>query len=636
MYKFLASKIASLATQQAPATGIGLFRLLYGLVTLQEVLFLIYFNHLIFDPIPFMDVEFPMIVFFLWLWAAVAFCLAIGYRCQTASIANYVFWLVFVNFTPMQRDFDGGFDLFMIGANFFLIFMPIDKALSIDGLRRKLAQPFIEYTQYPAPQVARLAYYLPVVVCLGFLYVDSVIHKMFAEHWRNGLGAWLPSSMPYYVSALDMSWLLNIESLQKLIGYTIIAFQFTFLPLFHLRLLRSVFALVGMALHLGITLSFNIYPFGLGMLVFYALVIPFSWYRKMGVWLKKPQPVLSVFYDRQCPLCNKTVLLLNHFDIRGGVDFKPAQTHAHSCAVLKPFDEKTLLTDLYAVDSQNRVSAGINTYAKILIAMGYTAPIGWFMQLPGIHQLAERYYRRIADNRARMQCDSACLTETAASAMPSTLYDRIFCPETAKQQKRNTQKIGKIFLIVILLQLNCTLHYGLMYRFKVDTRQTPFTSAMTDMSNALLMFSHTFLGITPHALYLHDHFEGYDHLLAIAYTDDEGGEHWLPFVNEQGRLVAPNWGRVHSMWANIAVTPNIDEFRLKKFIMKITAFWGQKLGLNLDNTRFIIKMKKVRAPFIWEGNLRNNNLAGEWQAIGTAEWQGKEIKITLPQDIDSL
>ncbi|MGZ5001379.1 MAG: DCC1-like thiol-disulfide oxidoreductase family protein, partial [Methylomonas sp.] len=213
MYPLLLSKINALYHKKAPATGIGLFRMLFGLVTLQEILFLIYFNHLIFDPIPFMDVEFPMIVFFLWGWAAVALALVVGYRCQAASIANYLFWLIFVNFTPMQRDFDGGFDLFMIGANFFLIFMPIDKAFAIDGLRKKLAKPFVHYSQYKKPEVSALAYYLPAAICLGFLYFDSVIHKMFAEHWRNGLGGWLPSSIPYYISAIDMSWLLNQEGL---------------------------------------------------------------------------------------------------------------------------------------------------------------------------------------------------------------------------------------------------------------------------------------------------------------------------------------------------------------------------------------------------------------------------------------
>jgi hypothetical protein len=179
-----------------------------------------------------MDVEFPMISFFLGLWAIVASSICLGYRCQQSIIANYIFWIIFVNFTPMQRDFDGGFDPFMIGANFFLIFMPIDRSFSIDHLRKKLRTPFKHYSHYLKKEVSILAYTIPVTICLGFLYFDSAIHKLFAEHWRNGLGAWLPASMPYYISPINMTWLLNNELLQKIMGYCIFAFQFSFIFLF--------------------------------------------------------------------------------------------------------------------------------------------------------------------------------------------------------------------------------------------------------------------------------------------------------------------------------------------------------------------------------------------------------------------
>ncbi len=635
MQKLLLAKINALYHKKAPATGVGLFRMLFGLVTLQEVLFLIFFNHLIFDPIPFLDVEFPMISFFLWLWALVAFALVIGYRCQQASIANYLFWLVFVNFTPMQRDFDGGFDLFMIGANFLLIFMPLDKAFAIDNLRKKLATPFVHYSTYAKPQITVLAYYLPVIICLGFLYFDSLIHKMFAPHWRNGLGGWLPSSMPYYMSALDMSWLLNNEMLQKLIGYTILIFQFSFLALFHYRQWRPLYFLIGIGLHLGITLSFNIYPFGMGMLIFYSLMMPFAWYRAIGDFLQAKQPLLRVFYDQQCPLCCRTVLILNHFDVLGCVDFQGAQSAAKNYPALNQIGEAQLLTDLYALDNQGRVYAGVATYAQILIALRYSAPIGWLLKFPGIYQIACRIYRNIADNRARVSCDVSCVANLAVS-FPTTLYDKIFDNQDQRLTKGFINKISKILLVLIVLQLNSSIHYGLLYRLHVNTRQSPVTSIVADMSNALLMFSNTFLGITPHALYLHDHFEGYDRILAITYLDANGQEQWLPFVNQQGRLLAPNWGRVHSMWANIAVTPNIDELRLKKFIMKVTAFWGIKENLRLDSTQFVIKMKKIRAPFEWENDLRKNNLSGDWQDVGSAKWHGKEIQIQLPSDLDTL
>ena len=634
MYKLLSQKLLSSLKHQVPATGLGLFRLLFGLVTLQEVLFLLYFNHLIFDPIPYLDIEFPIIDFFLCLWGVISAFIVVGYRYQTSIIANYIFWLVFVNFTPMQRDFDGGFDLFMIGANLFLIFLPADKAFSLDNLRRKLANPFVHYRNYQPATISILAYSVPVMVCLGFLYFDSVIHKMFAPHWRNGLGGWLPGTMPYYVSALDMSWLLNIEILQKFIGYTILVFQFTFPFFVHIRRLRMIYVLIGMCLHLSIIFTLNIYPFGFGMLIFYTLVIPFSYYRRLGAWLTAKSPSLTVFYDELCPLCNRTVLTLNHFDIFHCIDFKSAQSFAANYPALQSTDEKTLLTDLYALDGDNKLYAGVATYAQILIKMRYLALFGYLLKMPGILHVAQHYYRKIADSRTRINCGSRCQIETIL--IKPTLYDRLFAVSDEKLLKKHNRVLNKIVLILCLLQLNSTIHYGLLYRLKINTQQNSITATLAAASNAMILFSGSFAGITPHALYLHDHFHGYNRILAITYIDAQGKEQWLPFINEEGRMLAPNWGRVHSMWANIAVTPKIDNRRLNKFIMKVTAFWGIKSGLALDTTVFNIKMKKIQSSDEWVYDMRKRNLSGTWTTVGTARWDNKVISIQIVKNLNDL
>ena len=634
MYNSLINFVLQLQSKQVPATGIGLFRIFYGLVTLQEILFLLYFNHLIFDPIPYIDVEFPMIPFFLCLWGIIASFIIIGYRYQFAVICNYILWIIFVNFTTMQRDFDGGFDSFMAGAGFFLLFMPGDRAFSIDKLRFKLSTPFTHYTTYPKPTVSSLSYYLPVLICLGFLYFDSAVHKLFAEHWRNGLGSWLPSTQPYFVSAIDMSFLLNNELLQKFIGYTILVFQFTFIFFFSNPRLRAVYLLAGLAMHLGITVSLNIYPFGMGMLIFYLLLVPFSWWRAISKLLTATQPSLTVFYDQKCPLCNRTVLIINHFDIFKSIDFKNAQEHAQNYPALSKISPETLLLDLYAVDNSNRVYSGVNTYSQILKKMRYLYPIGFILSLPGIYTLAVNKYRLIADSRARITCDTECFI---ATGMPdNTLYHKVFENFASRKPKAFSRKLAKILIAIIVLQLNSTLHYGLIYRLNLAIKNHPISAPIAEASNALLMVSLTFLGITPHALYLHDHFAGYDRILAITYTDQDGIEKWLPFVNEQGRLLAPNWGRVHSMWANIAVTPTINNVRLEKFIMKVTAFWGQKTGLNLDKTVFNIKLKRINAPSYWVHDQLHQNFSAPWITIGSVKWTNKVIAFNLPENINSL
>lgn len=627
MLSSLSLLFAKYHQRKAPAFIVGFLRILYALVALQEIFFLLYFNHLIFDPIPYIDVEFPMIPLFLVLWGVVATCLLLGYKSQQAIIVNYIFWIVFVNFTPMQRDFDGGFDLFMIGVGLFMIFMPLGRSLSLDNLIYKL-----QFKHQNKPKISRdvsvLVLLAPVLICLGFLYLDSAIHKMFAEHWRNGLGGWLPSSMPYYISALDMSWLLNMEWVQKSIGYIILVFQFAFIFLFYRRNFRPWFLLVGAGLHFGITVTFNIYPFGLGMLSIYVLMVPFSWWQKVGDFLVCPEPELTVYYDGDCPLCNRTVTILHHFDVLKAVSFKNLQQYGENEPALAAYEQKLLLLDLYAVDHNAQVFSGVDTYSKILVKMRYLAIFGWLMRFPGVYQIAKAIYRNIADKRERVGCDELCLPAVEKVAYPIDLYTKIFENYADAKPKHFRIKLTKIFVVIVLLQLNSSVHYGAFHRlYDFSKIESPLVHQLRGVSNSILMLSTTFMGITPHALYLHDHFAGYEDLIAITYIDAEGKEQWLPFVNEQGRMLAPNWGRVHSMWANIAVTPNINSDRLTKFIMKVTAFWGKKVGLDLNDARFIIKHKKIVSPVEWKNDLRRDNLSGEWENIGAAIWRDMRVKI---------
>lgn len=629
MLKILAQVIVRYNQHTAPAFIIGLLRILYGIVALQEILFLLYFNHLIFDPVPYIEVEFPMMTLFLALWAIVAGCVIVGYRSQNTIIANYIFWVVFVNFTPMQRDFDGGFDLFMIGVGFFLIFMPIGRSLSIDNLRYKLQFKYQNLLTLPNTCSA-LSLLFPVFICLGLLYFDSALHKLFAPHWLNGLGGWLPLSLPYYISALDLSWMLNLEILQKLIGYLILLFQLTFIFLFYRRRCRPIFFLLGVSIHIGITVGLNIYPFGLGMLSVYSLLVPFSWWALLADKFVYQTPQLTVFYDGDCALCNRTAIIINHFDLLQGIAFKDLQTQAGTVPQLQQYDQQVLLTDLYAIDLQGQVYVAVDTYIQIFRKMRYLLVIAWLMRIPGIYHLAKLIYRRVADNRLRHACDKTCLSETVEKAYPIDLYTRIFENYAQKKPQQFSIRMAKIFMILVILQLNSSLHYAFFYRFyDLSSVENTMANQARLLSNSILMLSTNFLGITPHSLYLHDHFAGYEDLLAISYIDLQGREQWLPFINEQGRMLAPNWGRVHSMWANIAVTPNINRDRLSKFIMKVTAFWGHKVGLNLNHARFIIKHKKINSPEQWKPNLRQENLSTDWKNIGTVVWKHKHYQLEL-------
>ncbi|BCX82820.1 hypothetical protein MIT9_P2408 [Methylomarinovum caldicuralii] len=615
----LTDLLQSVLERQVPATGLGAFRIGYGLVALQEILFLIHFRPLIFDELPYLDQGPPMIAFFLPLWALAALGLTLGWHTRLCAAVNYLFWVLFTAFTPMWRDFDGGFDQMMISSGLLLIFLPSERALSLDRLRLALRYSVPGHRYEPPRTVPVWAYYAPLLITLAPLYFDSAIHKLFSEHWRNGLGPWLPSSHPYYISPLDLSWLLDLEWLQKAIGYTVIGFQFVFPFLFWHPRFRVPLLVLGVLFHGGITISFNIYPFGLGMLVHYFLMVPLSWWRRLGEWIRLPEPRLKVYYDGLCPLCLRTVIVVEHFDIRRAVRFLDLQTHAAAEAALADLSEDQLLTDLYAVDAQGRRYQGVDTYIQILEALGYTRPLGWLLRLPGIHPLARRLYRRIADSRRR--CDAACLAPPNLEPGPLAQAWQDFLGSP----RRKAARLARVLVFLGLLQLNSTVHYGLLHRLGWEGILGP----VAPVSNLLLSFSHAFFGITPHALYLADHFKGYETLFALTWLDAQGREHWLPFVNREGRLLTPNWGRVHSMWANVAVTPRLSAYRLEKFATRVIAFYGTRLGLDLERTRFRLKAKSIRMPARWEKGLRDWNLRQPWHDAGELVWKHDRGRLEL-------
>lgn len=624
---------------QVPATGLGVFRILFGLVILQEVLFLIGFRHLIFDTLPYLDRASPVLHYFLVLWAGVAACLTVGYKTRWMALWNYVFWVIFVVYTPMWQDFDGGFDQFMTGSSFLLIFLPAERALSLDNLVYRLRNaPLFRATPPEATAtVSLLAYNLPIAIALGLLYLDSGLHKIASEFWRNGLGAWLPPTMPYYMSALDMSPLLNNEGLEKTIGYSIIAFQWVFLFLFWFKPFRLPLLVLGASFHGGIILSLNIYPFGFGMLVHYALLVPFGVWQTLSRWFRCQQAELVVFYDEQCPLCNRTAHIIHHFDLRRAVEFRGLQTHAADYPPLAGIPVGTLLQDLYSLDRHGRLRSGVDTYSRILIAMGYPAPLGGLMALPGLRSLAGAVYRKIADGRQRVTCDARCAVSTPPEATASDRPFAAYYARHAATRSRQALRISKFLVLVLLLQGNSTLHYALLYRWADVIRKDPALTLLDQLSDAVINVSHTFLGITPHALYMHDHFAGYDHLLAVTWFDAAGQEHWLPFIDETGRILSPYWGRIQSMWANVAVTSKVDLYRLEKLMAKVTAFHAHELGLSLQSARFGLKLKEIRVPMQWEPDLRHRNMAAPWQAIGAMVWQQGNPRLEIDAvDLEAL
>lgn len=603
--------------KKVPAIGIALFRIFFGLVILQEIVFLFYFRHLIFDDIPYIKPASPVVTLALILWTGTAIGLIFGLFTKISSTVNYVFWVLFVLLTPMWHDFDGGFDQLMTSSSFILIFVNSDRRLSIDNLRYKLKFAHTNPGYSPDTTVPIIHYTLLLGVSLGLLYFDAAVHKLHAEFWMNGLGAWLPSTMPYYISPFDIDWLLNSKSLQQFIGYTLILFQFSFLFLFFRKFFRVPLLIIGVLFHLGIIISLNIYPFGFGMLVHYILLVPFKRWTSAGQKIKYKQPLLHVHYNANNPSLVSWATVLSHFDFQGVAIFHSVPEPP---ALPKINDQKHSDLDAFYFASSDGDSELFNDL-KLLHIEKFNA---YLFIVSLLFKIQKRSFGTGLRSKIR--------TNPTQTANPS---DGLSKPPYSRCVEAIT--IYRFLIIVTALQINTTVYYGILNRFSIiDVGTTEIGRTARLVSNVVTSISHVLIGITPHALYMDDHFDGYDRITALTYIDIDGREKWVPFIAADGRFISPNWGRVHSMWANVAMHPPVDKIEFERLAEKVTAYWANELDIGTKHSVFNLRVKPIEISYRWVENLRHKNLSTQWSYFGQIRWREGRFSINYHNEAPIL
>lgn len=595
------------------ATGLGLFRIAFALVITQEILFLIYFRHLIFDPIPYIESASFVLSIALGLWLGIAICLLCGLFTRYCAIFNYLFWVLFVLLSPMWRDFDGGFDQLMIGSSLILIFVRSERALSLDNLRLQFNTAPSQAKSILKNQVPVIYYWILLGYSLGLLYFDAAINKLHSEIWLNGLGAWVPNTMPYYISPIDLDWFVDSETLQKLVGFSLIGFQLVFLFLFTRRFFRIPLLLFGVLFHLGIVVCLNIYPFGFGMLVHYILLVPFACWRSIASKIRHEDPPLRTYCNLHDPEAFRLAITLRHFDFRNysefhfvsGISGLPTAIRAR-CSDFGAFT-------LASLDRENKVYREDRGFLK---KNYFLLLIGMIKFIDQAQTFYSKFWLRISPNSSALQSKNA----------QNSRFRKI-AAFSLHQSETSAKILYQFVLLVCVLQLNSTIRYGLSEFIEANPQPTHFQQILDETSIYLTSLSHALFGITPHALYMDDHFNGYEQITALSYIDADGKQRWLPFIAPDGRIVAPNWGRVHSMWANVAMHPPFDEIAFERLVKKVTAFWAEKLGIGTRDTIFLVKAKSIQLSYQWIEGLRQQNLSGSWSDFARIRWNNNQFSI---------
>jgi len=141
-------------------------------------------------------------------------------------------------------------------------------------------------------------------------------------------------------------------------------------------------------------------------------------------------------------------------------------------------------------------------------------------------------------------------------------------------------------------------------------------------------------GITPHGVFMDGHFRGYEHIVSVAHVDADGRETWLPIYDASGTPTHRTTGRVWVFWNWRVVGPRPDPARIARGLKRVTAYWAHRNGLSLDDTRFVVRAKRIEVPTGWQAGHLRRQVERPWAEVGRARWQNGSFSAELG-DIES-
>ncbi|MES2837185.1 MAG: DCC1-like thiol-disulfide oxidoreductase family protein [Bacteroidota bacterium] len=615
----LNKKLNTLFLTKISSKTLAVFRIAFFSVLLFEVIRIYRFRNLIYDKIPYFEPAEITYDSILIIWGIVVTFLIIGFKNKTFSIINFVISLFLIG---TLRSYEYHMFYAYMGVNFMSIFIPISKSYSIDNLIEKLNHSTLKKEHKPNELVPEFYYYIIIFMGIGVVYFDSIFFKLISPLWLAGLGTWYPASMPFAVN-IDSSIILNNEFLIKYFGYLTIVFEIVFIFLFWNKKFKLPFFIIGLGLHIGIYILFPIPLFALGVIAIYLLLLPPNFIEKIKFHFIKKQ--LIFFYDNECPLCLRTKIVIEHFDLFKAVKFVSIQENYNQYPELEKIGYANALDNIYSI-SNKKVYEGVDTYIAVLFKMIYTAPFALLLKIPGIYHIAKKVYSIVAKNRNTERCtEDSC--EIGFNPTPNFSNEKnvkVFINLTIEDLKKLGFKA--LFFTLISFQILVSLKSPLISRF-LNNEEASNSGLQT-----LRDFSKSAFGITNHEVFMDYHFNYYNHIIKIEYVTSKNTKILLPIIDNNGMpaeyLKGFNWVK----WTFRVMGSKVYGHRLNEGIRDFTAYWLHNNLISGDPTKnhtFIISVKKIDSPKGWQKDFLKHQLNKPWIEAGTATWDKKKFTLNL-------
>ncbi|ESU25971.1 hypothetical protein FLJC2902T_29840 [Flavobacterium limnosediminis JC2902] len=583
----------------------------YSVVLFFELQQLYTFRSIIYDKEPSKYVGELDVSFIFYFWFVVVAFLFLGVFTRYITLLNYIFGVIIFS---SAIKFEYHVFYAYVGINFLLIFMPVSRVLSLDSLLQKLKYSTLYKPFIVDRKVLKINYVVPVFVAIGLVYFDSIFHKFSSKMWMDGLGVWLPSSLPM-VTWNDASILLNQKWLMLFLGYLVLVFETVFIFLFWFKKFRLPFFILGVFFHVGILIAYPIPWFALTVIAVYLLLVPVKYWKFLASKIKCKKTSYTFYYDAECPLCNKVVIIIRHFDVFNTVDCLTVQGNYKNNPYLTTYEEESLLINIHGVTNSGKVASGFWAYVALLKAMRYTYMLGLIASLPLISSVGQKIYNYIAGNRLTERCTSENCAIPVYMPSPNERDDFLL---KGWNQIRLTGAFWKFVILVLSFGQLLMIWFSPFIQNNMP-KVTHLNKIVTIPYESSKWFYEDYIGITHHAVFMYGyHFEKYNYNFKIEAVDANSKSNVVPLLNEEG-LVKNSFAN-GALWVNYTFRVNSPRFKLKQFEECIVPYLKYYQNTKSEQiSHYKIYMKSIKPVENWKKNFLKNQINKKWEEIGKIE-----------------
>jgi predicted DCC family thiol-disulfide oxidoreductase YuxK len=601
----------SLFTTKVDAIGLSIFRMFYSVVLFFELNELYTFRNIIYDKEPFKYTGELDVSFIFYFWFVVVAFLFLGLFTRYVTILNYIFGVIIFS---SAIKFEYHVFYAYVGINFLLVFMPISRVFSLDSLFQKLKYSTLYKPFNIDRKVLKINYIVPVFVGIGLVYFDSIFHKFSSKMWMDGLGVWLPSSLPMVIWN-DTSILLNQKWLMLFLGYLVLVFETVFIFLFWFKRFRVPFFLLGVFFHIGILIAYPIPWFALTVIAVYLLLVPVNYWIFLASKIKFKSPIYIFYYDLECPLCNKVVIIIRHFDVFNAVACLPVQGNYKNNNSLLNYEEEALLINIHGVTISGKVVLGFWAYVELLKAMRYTYFAGILVSLPLISSIGKKTYNYIAGNRLTERCTAENCAIPVYTPPPSESDDFLI---KGWNQLRLTSVFWKLVILFLCFGQGLMIWYSPFIQNNMP-KVKRINKIVEIPYEKTKWFYQEFLGVTHHAVFMYDyHFQNYHYNFKIEAVDLNLKRTIVPLLNEDGLM--KNSYANGALWVNYTFRVNSPRFKLKQFEEGMALYLNHYQKTQAKSISYYkIYVKYIAPDENWKKDILKNQINEKWQDIGKIE-----------------